>query len=150
VGDDQLLPDLRAGGVTSLGRLRQGDPRPDQQRLDGSNRNPERLRELGVADPAQLSHQQGGSLLVRQPPDISDQPSERFSAVALRDRIVNRVVHKMHRLGRWRAGAPELIHAPVVGNSEEPCSQREIAIARAQRPVGTDKDVLEHVLGVLT
>ena len=66
VGDDQLLTDLRAGGVARLAGLSQADARPYQQRLDRRHRDAERLGDVGVGHAAQLAHQQRRALLIGQ------------------------------------------------------------------------------------
>ena len=53
--------------------------RAHQQRLDGRDRDAERVRHLGVGHPAQLAHQQRRALLLGQPADV-----DRSAAAATR------------------------------------------------------------------
>lgn len=72
----KLLADQLAGGVPRVGGLRQGDPGAYEQRLDGSDRDSQRDREIGIGHPGQLPHEQSRTLLLRQAADVLDQPPE--------------------------------------------------------------------------
>jgi hypothetical protein len=149
VGDDQLLSDLRAGRVARLGRARQCEPRPDQERLDRRDRDLERAGEVGVGHAAELAHQQRRALLIREPADVLDQTPDRLPQVNLGDRVTSRGAQQRQHLRRWRARPAQLVDAAIVGDPEQPGSERQLTIAGSKPRVGPDEHVLERVLGIL-
>ena len=79
VRERQLLADLRARGVARDQRLGERDPRAHQQRLDGGDRDAERLGHVVVGHPAELAHQERRALVIGQPAHVGDQPLERLA-----------------------------------------------------------------------
>jgi hypothetical protein len=123
-GSRELHPDLGAGSVSGGGGLRQRDPGPYQQRLDGRHRGAQRAGQLLVRHAAHLPHQERGPLLFWEPPDVDDQPPERLAPVGLRDGVVDRACHELKHLGRWGRRPAQLVDTPVVCHPEEPGPKR--------------------------
>jgi SAM-dependent methyltransferase len=144
----QLAADIRASGVARLERLREANPRPDQQRLDGRHRDPKRARHIRVRHPRHLSHEQRRTLLLGQTPDVDHQASERLASLGLGDRItVGYLIVSLQKL-EARQWPPQLVDAAVMGHAVEPRPQRDVAVAGAQTRVGADENVLERVLDI--
>ena len=88
VRERELVADLDAGGVPRLDGERQADPRPDQERLHRRHRDIHGCGDVGIAHPAELSHEQRRSLLRGKPMQIGDQPLQRLTLFHSRDRVV--------------------------------------------------------------
>ncbi len=149
VGENQLVADLRTGGVPSLGSRGEAHPRAHEQRLHGRDRDAEGGGELRIAHSGELAHQQGRALLLGEAADIGHEPSQRLAPLGLGDRVLDRCPDQLDQLGSGWCRAPQLVDAAVVGDAVEPCPEREIAIVRPQARVGADEHVLERVLGVV-
>jgi hypothetical protein len=132
VGLDELLADHCAGGVARGRGLREPEPGSDEKRFDRADRDPERARQLGVRHPRQLAHQQRRALLLGELADVFDQPSQRLPEIDLRQRVVGARPHKVEHLGGRRRRPAELVDAAVVGDPEQPRSQRQVPVRRAQ------------------
>jgi hypothetical protein len=149
VGDDQILSDCRAGGVSRLAGLGQADTGPDQQRLHGRNRDRERPGDVRIGHAAELTHQQGRALLLGKTLHVCDQSSQRVALLDLGDRIVGGPnLGRINRLGGQGIRPPKLIDAAVVRNPVQPRSERELAIGGQQAGVCPHEDLLNGVLGV--
>jgi hypothetical protein len=146
---DELLVDLAAGGVARRSGLRERDPRADEERLDGADRDPERRRQLGVGHTAQLAQQKRGSLLIGEPADVVDQPPQRLAGISLGNRVVDDATDQLEHLRRGRCRPPELVDAAVVSHAKQPRAQREISVAGAQPRVRAHEHILERILRVL-
>jgi hypothetical protein len=90
MGERELLSDLRAGRVACVHRLCEPDPRADEQRLHGRDRDDERVGHLRITHPAELTQQQRRALLLGQPAHVVDQATQRLTLLGLGDWIVNR------------------------------------------------------------
>ena len=145
----ELLADLGTRRVARLGGSGEADPGPDEQRFDGRDGDVERDGQLGVAEIAQLAHQQRGALLFGQAPDVFDQAAQLLALLRDRERVSGGSGGQLEQFrGRQRRPA-ELVDAAVVGDAVKPGAQRELAVARAQPTVGAHEHILERVLGVL-
>jgi hypothetical protein len=149
VGDDQLLTDVGTRRLAGRHGLSERHPCPNEQRLDRRHRDPERIREVGVRHPSKLAHQQSRALLGREASHVLDQAAERLALVGLGDRILDRRADELHRLGRRRRRAPELVDAAVVGHPVEPGPESQLTVVGAQVRIGPHEDVLQRILGVL-
>jgi hypothetical protein len=144
----QLGADLRACRVAGFDCLNQSDPGADQQRFDRRDGDSEGVGDAGVAHPSKLAHQQRGALLIREPPDVSDQPPERLALIGLSDWVVDGRA-KLDALVRWRHRPPQLIDAAVMSHPIEPSAQRQLPVTRAEPRVRAKEHVLQGILGVL-
>jgi hypothetical protein len=144
----QLGADLRACRVAGFDCLNQSDPGADQQRFDRRDGDSEGVGDAGVAHPSKLAHQQRGALLIREPPDVSDQPPERLALIGLSDWVVDGR-SKLDALVRWRHRPPQLIDAAVMSHPIEPSAQRQLSVTRAEPRVRAQEHVLHGILGVL-
>jgi hypothetical protein len=149
VGEDQLLADLRAGGLPCHAGLRQPHPGAHQQRLYCRNRDAQRLGQIAVGHPAELAHQQRRPLLVREALDVGDQSPERLTLLGLGDRILCEPRQMLERVSARQQRAAQLIDAAIVSYAIQPRAQRELAGAAAQPRVGSHEDLLHRVLGIL-
>ena len=149
VGVEQIDADLGAVGVARLGGLDEPDPRAHEQRLDGRDGHVERGGEVGVRHAVDLAHQQRRALLLGQAADVGDQPAQVLAALGLLDRVVQRLARDLEDLGGGRDRAAQVVDAAVVGDAVEPRAHVHLAVVGAQRAVGADEHVLQHVLGVL-
>ena len=128
---------------------RQVDAGAHEQRLDGGHRRVQRGRELGVAEPLELAHQQRRALLGRQAPHVLDELADVLAPLGLGNGVAQRRVVTLEDLaGRHRRTA-QLVDAAVVGHAVQPRPQRHRALAGPQRRVGAQEDVLQRVLGIL-
>jgi hypothetical protein len=147
VSEHQFGANLRACRIASLHRLDETDTCPHKKRFDRRYGDGERAGHLGVAHPAQLPHQQGGALLVREAPDIPNQATERLALVGVSDRVVHRRA-EIDAFG-GRHGSAQLVDAAVVRYPVKPGTQCQFAVAGAQPRVCAKEHILERVLGVL-
>jgi hypothetical protein len=149
MGEDQLLADLRAGGLPRLAGLGQAQPRAHKQRLDGRNRDAQRFGQIGVGHSTELAHQQCRALLVRETLDIGDQSSEHLALLGLGGRILREPGQRLERVGGRQQRATQLVDAAIVSYAIQPGAQRKAAVAAAQARVGSNEDLLHRVLGIL-
>jgi hypothetical protein len=149
VGDGELLADLAARLIPGLERLGEPHPRAHQQRLDGRHGHAERARHIRVRHPSQFAHEQSRALLVRQSPDVLDQPPQRLPLLGFDGRIVDRRPQDPEDLGGRGQRAPKLIDATVVGDPIEPGAEAQLPVRCAEPLVRADEHVLQRVLGIL-
>ncbi len=131
MGEDQLLADLRAGGLPCDAGLGQTHPRAHKQRLDGRNRDAQCFAEIAVGHPAELAHQQRRALLLRETLDIGDQSSEHLTLLGLGDRILREPRQMLERVGARQQRSAQLVNAAVVSYAIQPRPQCELALAGA-------------------
>jgi hypothetical protein len=149
VGDDQILTDCRAGGVSRLAGLGETNPGPDQQRLHGRDRDRERPGDVRIGHAAELTHQQGRALLFGKTLHVCDQASQRIALLDLGDGIMGGPdLGRVNRLDGQGIRAPQLINTAVVGDPVQPRSERELAIGGQQAGVRPHEDLLNRILGV--
>ena len=82
-------------------------------------------------------------------PTSRDELGEVLAALGLLDRVVQRLARDLEDVGGRRDRAAQVVDAAVVGDAVQPGAQVDVALVGAQRAVGADEDVLQHVLGVL-
>ena len=144
----QIAADLVARRIARFNSGRQADPCPHEQRLNGRHGQAQHAPDLHVGHPAHLAHQQRRTLLIRQPPDVDDQPAQRLAPLALQHRVAAGGRGKLQRLRSGRHRAPEFVHAAVVRDPIQPGAQAQLAAIGQQARICADEHVLEHVLGV--
>ena len=140
--------DVAARRVARLDRLDEADPRADEQRLDGRNRDAERLGELLVGEALHLAHEQRRALLFGQPPDVADQAAQVLAALGLLERVLQRraarQVEQVDRGGNWPPSwSMQRLWATRYSQARSVTGRRRPA-ARHTR----EEDVLHRVLGV--
>ena len=148
MGADEVGADLDAGGVARLLGLDEADARAHQQRLDGGHRGVQGVGQLGVGEPVELAHEQGGALLLGQALDVLHQAAQVLPAHHLGLGVVGRWARQLVDLGRRRDRAAQVVDAAVVRDAVEPGAQGHRPVVVAQRAVGAQEDVLQDVLGV--
>ena len=118
--------DLTAGTVTSSAPARSAYDMPSISRMSSAERCCSGSRPTSLHELAQV-----------------------LAALGLLDRVVQRLARDLEDVGGERHRAPQMVDAAVVGDAVEPRAQVDVPVVGAQRAVGADEDVLQHVLGVL-
>ncbi len=149
MGVDQVFANLGAGRVARLACLGEADSRPNQQRLDGRDRDAQRVGDVDIRHAAQLAHQQRRALLLREALDVGDQAAQRVSLLDLDDRVLQVRDQAVDHLDGDRVRTAQLVDAAVVGDPVQPRPERELAFIRAQAVVRAHEDLLDGVLGIL-
>ena len=104
----------------------------------------ERLRDLGVAQAAQLAHDQRAPLTVRQSVEVGDELTQPLARLGLR---VRRRLRRLRQRGIDERGpAAQDRDRFVVGDAVEPWPERDPPLLVGQRSQGGLHRVLERVL----